>query len=79
MLDADVPSWGIVWREADRQGNLSVPRCQALRVSNGEMRCCCCYVIDILPQSSATCVIWLHVIPCLSFRAVCVLRLRCAL
>jgi hypothetical protein len=49
MLDADVPSWGIVWREADRQGNLSVPRCQALRISNGELRChcCCCYLITV--------------------------------
>ncbi|WIA30643.1 hypothetical protein OEZ86_000718 [Tetradesmus obliquus] len=34
MLDADTPSWGIVWREADRQGNLSVPRCQALKIGD---------------------------------------------
>jgi hypothetical protein len=47
MLDADVPSWGIVWREADRQGNLSVPRCQALRISDGEMRCCCCCYLNV--------------------------------
>jgi hypothetical protein len=42
MLNADTPSWGIVWREADRQGNLSVPRCQALHISDGRLCCCFC-------------------------------------
>lgn len=34
-VEAEDLAWAMVWQEADKQGNLSVPRCQALGVSNG--------------------------------------------
>jgi hypothetical protein len=34
-VEAEDLSWAMVLREADKQGNLSVPRCQALGISNG--------------------------------------------
>lgn len=34
-VEAEDPTWAVVWREADKQGNLSVPRCQALKISDG--------------------------------------------
>jgi hypothetical protein len=36
MLDAPDPTWGVVWREADRQGKLNVPRCEALGLPDSE-------------------------------------------
>lgn len=35
-VEAEDLSWAMVWREADKQGNLSVPRCQSLGISNGK-------------------------------------------
>lgn len=34
-VEAPDLTWGIVWKEADKQGNLSVPRCLALNINNG--------------------------------------------
>eukprot|EP00775_Hariotina_reticulata_P008228 gene8228-8418_t len=36
LLDAPDPTWGVVWREADRQGKLSMSRCEALGLKNSE-------------------------------------------
>jgi hypothetical protein len=35
-VEADDLAWAMVWREADKQGNLSVPRCQALNIMNSK-------------------------------------------
>ncbi len=35
QVEAAEPSWAVVWREADRQGNISIPRCQALGLNDG--------------------------------------------
>lgn len=34
-VEAPDLTWAMVWKEADKQGNLSVPRCQALNINNG--------------------------------------------
>lgn len=35
-VEAPDLTWAMVWREADKQGNLIVPRCQALKLNDGE-------------------------------------------
>ncbi len=35
-VEAEDLAWAMVWREADKQGNLSVPRCLALNVTKSE-------------------------------------------
>ena len=35
-VEAEDLTWAMVWREADKQGNLSVPRCRALNINNSE-------------------------------------------
>lgn len=34
-VEAEDLTWAMVWKEADKQGNLSVPRCLALGITNG--------------------------------------------
>jgi hypothetical protein len=34
-VEADDLAWAMVWREADKQGNISVPRCKALNINDG--------------------------------------------
>jgi hypothetical protein len=35
-VEAEDLAWAMVWREADKQGNISVPRCKALNINDGE-------------------------------------------
>lgn len=35
-VEAEDLAWAMVWREADKQGNISVPRCKALHINDGE-------------------------------------------
>jgi hypothetical protein len=59
-VEAEDLSWAMVLREADKQGNLSVPRCQALGISNG--RCTalasCLHVAERPCPVGFTCASW---------------------
>lgn len=54
LLDAEAPSWGLVWQEASRQGNLNMERCKALGITDGECVAAqppvwrgCCYPLSL--------------------------------
>lgn len=34
LVETDPLSWAVVWREANKQGNLSVPRCTAFNIES---------------------------------------------
>lgn len=62
-VEADDLAWAMVWREADKQGNLSVPRCQALNIMNSKqgpqswfLRLCtvCCGLVVVGDASTGS-------------------------